>query len=184
MKPLTLAAGALGAAFSLFIIGAQAAPRPVAPPTFSGPALPGVVVPGAVVSLPFGCSAFDWEPLNSDCPEGHFHSGLDLAAPYGTAVLAPYAGEVVHVGPAGGCGIHVTVRHTPRLETLYCHLAATSVRPGDRVQAGAQLGQVGSTGNSSGPHLHLEVHWNGRAVDPSPWLAQLPALEPMGGTFR
>ena len=179
MTPLKLAAAAVGGAIGLLVIGAQAAARTTVASGFTG-----VVVPGAVVSLPFGCTAFDWEPADADCPEGHFHSGLDLAAPQGTPVLAPYAGQVLHAGPAGDCGIHVTVRHAARLETLYCHLSAVSVSPGDRVRAGDEIGRVGSTGNSSGPHLHLEVHWNGRAVDPSPWLAQLPALEPMGGTLR
>lgn len=170
MTPLKIAAGAVGAVVSFFALGFQAPPRPPALEAFHG-----VVVPGSVMSLPFGCTSFDWEPVDSDCPEGHFHSGIDLAAAAGTPVYAPFAGEVLHVGPAGGCGTHVTVRHRPGLETLYCHLLEASVQPGDRIGAGDRIGSVGSTGNSTGPHLHLEVHVNGRAVDPSPWLAQPPA---------
>ena len=176
MTALKVAAGALGAAISFFVLGFQAPPRPAGLQPF-----PGVVVPGAVVTLPFGCTSFEWEPADAECPEGHFHSGIDLAAPEGTPVYAPFAGEVIHVGPAGGCGIHVTLRHRQGLETLYCHLSSASVHPGDRLLAGDGVGRVGSTGNSTGPHLHLEVHVNGRAVDPSPWLAQLPADEPNPG---
>jgi len=176
MTPLKLAAGALGAAISFVVLGFQAPPRSSGLDPF-----PGVVVPGALLTLPFGCTSFEWEPEDSECPGGHFHSGVDLAALEGTSVFAPFPGEVIHVGPAGGCGNHVTVRHRPGLETLYCHLSAVDVKPGDRVLAGDRLGAVGSTGNSTGPHLHLEVHVNGRAVDPSPWLAQPPADDNMPG---
>ena len=176
MTALKVVAAALGAAISVFVLGFQAPPRPSPLQPFNG-----VVVPGAVLSLPFGCTAFEWEPRDDECAEGHFHSGIDLAAPAGTSIYAPFAGEVLHVGPAGGCGIHVTVRHRPGLETLYCHLSSAAVHPGDRVLAGELVGRVGSTGNSTGPHLHLEVHLNGRAVDPSPWLAQPPADQFMPG---
>jgi murein DD-endopeptidase MepM/ murein hydrolase activator NlpD len=139
------------------------------------PAAPGVVVPGAVVSLPFGCTTFELEPIDLSCPGGHIHTGLDLAAPSGTPVLAPAAGIALAVGEAGSCGVHVLVQHSPGLQTLYCHLAAAAVWVGEPVLAGERIGSVGATGLTTGPHLHFEVHLGGRPVDPAVWLRQLPA---------
>ena len=82
------------------------------------------------------------------------HNGLDYAAPLGTAVLAAHVG-VVQVGfDERGYGNYVKVVGA-RLTTIYAHLSHVSVNAGDRVQAGDQLGNVGSTGNSTGPHLHF-----------------------------
>ncbi|TMC12380.1 MAG: M23 family metallopeptidase [Chloroflexi bacterium] len=138
------------------------------------PAAAGEVVPGAVVSQPFGCTTLELEPPDPACPSGHFHSGLDLAAPTGTPVLAPAGGVVVGAGEAGSCGIHVLLDHGGGVATLYCHLAQALVGPGQPVFAGEQLGRVGATGLATGPHLHFEVHLEGRPVDPAAWLRQLP----------
>lgn len=101
------------------------------------------------------------------------HSGLDLAAPTGTPVVTTAAGEVVASGWAGGYGLKVQVRHEDGTETYYAHLSTASVEVGDVVAAGEQLGEVGSTGNSSGPHLHLEVRLGGtEIIDPVPYLAE------------
>lgn len=99
-----------------------------------------------------------------------FHAGLDIAAPQGTPVVAAAAGEVIHAGPAGTYGNLVTIRHRDGSETRYGHLSAVGVKVGDRIGAGAPIGAVGSTGRSTGPHLHFEVRHHGGAVDPRPYL--------------
>ena len=94
------------------------------------------------------------------------HAGVDVAAPSGTPVAAAAAGTVVRAGSAGGYGLLVEVDHGQGVVTRYAHLSATDVAPGQRVAAGAQLGAVGSTGRSTGPHLHLELRVDGEPVDP------------------
>jgi murein DD-endopeptidase MepM/ murein hydrolase activator NlpD len=97
------------------------------------------------------------------------HNGVDWAAPTGTPVLAPAEGVVLSVGPAGPSGNLVRVRH-PQLgvETGYCHLSrfAAGLRPGQRLRARQVLGYVGSTGRSTGPHLHFSVKRAGVYIDP------------------
>lgn len=100
----------------------------------------------------------------------HLHAGLDLAAPTGAPVSAAAGGTVVHAGPAGTYGNLVTVRHESGYETRYAHLSEVSVVKGAKVEAGQQVGRVGSTGLSTGPHLHFEVRENGATVDPAPLL--------------
>jgi murein DD-endopeptidase MepM/ murein hydrolase activator NlpD len=102
------------------------------------------------------------------------HPGFDLAATTGTQVSAAAGGTVVHAGPAGTYGNLVTVRHENGFETRYAHLSAVDVNVGDRVEAGQDVGKVGSTGYSTGPHLHFEVRKDGRAVDPAPFLPLRP----------
>jgi murein DD-endopeptidase MepM/ murein hydrolase activator NlpD len=98
------------------------------------------------------------------------HPGFDLAAASGTEVAAAAAGTVVHAGPAGTYGNLVTLRHDDGFETRYAHLSEVGVKVGDVVQAGAGLGKVGTTGYSTGPHLHFEVRHDGVAIDPAPLL--------------
>jgi murein DD-endopeptidase MepM/ murein hydrolase activator NlpD len=104
------------------------------------------------------------------------HPGFDLAAPTGTRVGAAAAGEVVHAGPAGTYGNLVTVRHADGFETRYAHLSKTLVQKGDKVEVGQEIGEVGSTGRSTGPHLHFEIRKEGKALDPKPYLP----LNPLG----
>ncbi len=99
-----------------------------------------------------------------------FHPGLDIAAGAGTPVVAAAAGEVIHAGPTGTYGNMIAVRLADGTETRYAHLSAVGVKVGDRVLAGSPLGAVGSTGRSTGPHLHFEVRRAGKAVDPRPFL--------------
>ncbi len=94
------------------------------------------------------------------------HHGLDLAAPEGTPVLAASAGRVVHAGPAGAYGLLVEIDHGDGIVTRYAHQSAIVVAVGDEVEAGTPLGAVGSTGRSTGPHLHFEVRRGGAPVDP------------------
>jgi murein DD-endopeptidase MepM/ murein hydrolase activator NlpD len=97
------------------------------------------------------------------------HTGQDFAAPSGTAVRAVSGGVVTSAEWAGAYGWRVIIRHPDGTETWYCHLSSFVVRGGS-VVAGQVIGRVGSTGNSTGPHLHLEVRVNDVPIDPMPWL--------------
>ena len=99
------------------------------------------------------------------------HNGVDLAAASGTPVHPAMAGEVVFSGWQRGYGRTVIIRHREGLETVYAHNAKNLVRVGDRVGSLTPVAQVGSSGRSTGPHLHFEVRRNGRAVDPTPYLS-------------
>jgi murein DD-endopeptidase MepM/ murein hydrolase activator NlpD len=98
------------------------------------------------------------------------HRGVDIAAPYGTAVKAPAAGWVIFSGWEGGFGKTVILRHKKGFETYYGHLSAISVKAGQKVEAGTLLGRVGSTGYSTGPHLHYEVRQYSRPLNPHRFL--------------
>ncbi|WP_395576138.1 peptidoglycan DD-metalloendopeptidase family protein [Streptomyces sp. BK79] len=103
------------------------------------------------------------------------HTGQDFAVPVGTPVRSVGTGRVVRVSCGGAFGMQVVVQHAGGYYTQYAHLAAVAVDQGDRVGAGQWIGQSGSTGNSTGPHLHFEVRVTpetGSALDPVPWLTQ------------
>jgi murein DD-endopeptidase MepM/ murein hydrolase activator NlpD len=112
-------------------------------------------------------------PTDGFGPRGNrFHAGLDFPAAAGTRVRAAAPGVVTFAGPmGGGWGTAVVVSHGGGLQTLYAHLSAARVKPGRRIAAGAVVGLVGASGHATGPHLHLEVHLRGAAVDPRPALA-------------
>ncbi|MER5430963.1 M23 family metallopeptidase [Streptomyces sp. NPDC002588] len=102
------------------------------------------------------------------------HTGQDFAVPIGTPVRAVGAGRVVRVACGGAFGIQVVIRHADGYCTQYAHLAAVTVDQGDRVTPGQWIGQSGTSGNSTGPHLHFEVRVTpelGSSIDPVPWLA-------------
>ncbi len=103
-----------------------------------------------------------------------FHGGIDLAANRGTEITSLRAGEVTFSGWKGGYGNTVVVRHDDGLESVYGHTAKTLVSVGDTVQAGEVIAEVGSTGRSTGPHLHLEMRRHGKAVNPMPHLKSAP----------
>lgn len=94
------------------------------------------------------------------------HAGIDLAAPSGTPVVATANGVVGAAGWMGGYGLTVRLGHAGDTETLYAHLSASAVRAGQTVQRGQIIGYVGSTGRSTGPHLHYEVRVGSVPVDP------------------
>lgn len=96
-----------------------------------------------------------------------FHAGLDFAAPQGTPVYATADGRVTTAGNMGnGYGNHVVINHGYGYETLYGHMVRVKARDGQLVKRGEVIGWVGSTGKSTGPHLHYEVHKGGRPLDP------------------
>jgi murein DD-endopeptidase MepM/ murein hydrolase activator NlpD len=100
-----------------------------------------------------------------------FHYGIDIAASIGTPISAVSDGVVVESGPATGFGMWVVLRHSDGFTSVYGHLNRRFVEAGERVSAGAKIAEVGNRGNSTGPHLHLEI-WNedGKKIDPARWL--------------
>jgi murein DD-endopeptidase MepM/ murein hydrolase activator NlpD len=104
-----------------------------------------------------------------------FHRGLDLGAARGAAVHAAEAGEVTFSGRNGGYGKLVVLSHKGGFATFYAHHSENRVRRGQRVEKGAVLGEVGSSGNARGPHLHFEIRSDGRSRDP---LLYLPPWTP------
>ncbi len=99
-----------------------------------------------------------------------FHYGVDLGAPAGTPIGAARGGIVTHAGPAGTYGNLVIVDHGDGVTTRYAHCSTLDVAVGQNVTPGQRIGRVGSTGRSTGPHLHFEVRKGGKAIDPSPYL--------------
>ena len=104
------------------------------------------------------------------------HAGVDIAAPAGTPIRAARAGTVEFAGPKSGYGRTVIIDHGRGISTLYAHARELLVEAGTPVKAGAEIARVGSTGRSTGPHLHFELRRGGRAVDPSPFLGLKPPV--------
>lgn len=107
------------------------------------------------------------DPING---ETRFHRGVDIAAPYGSEIFPMRPGTVVFSGWNGGHGNTVIVRHDDGVETLYAHVSKNYVRAGERVRGDRAIARVGSTGRSTGPHLHFEVRRDGVIVDPKGYL--------------
>jgi murein DD-endopeptidase MepM/ murein hydrolase activator NlpD len=103
-----------------------------------------------------------------------FHSGLDFKGPTGAPVYAAARGKIVFVGRHAGYGNSVVIDHGNDLRTRYAHMSAFRARVGDRVRGGQLIGAVGSTGRSTGPHLHFEVRLNGQPINPRPLLEVAP----------
>lgn len=102
---------------------------------------------------------------------GRMHTGIDLAGPYGSPVRSVAAGTVVFAGYDGGYGLLVQVQLDDGVLTYYAHNSRLRVSTGDRVAAGTQVAEEGSSGHSTGPHVHFEVRIDGTPIDPVPWLA-------------
>ena len=126
------------------------------------------------ISQGFGPSDLDGEPPFAGYD--HFHLGLDLAAPENATVSAAADGVVVIVGTPTtvgrymGFGNFIVVAHGGQVDTIYGHLNQALVKAGEVVHAGQPIGLEGSTGYSTGPHLHFETHAGGQPVDPAPYL--------------
>ena len=124
-----------------------------------------------------------------------FHNGLDIAAKTGTPVYAAEAGKVTKVSSSGPYGNHIQIEHNvdgQKWTTVYAHLHKVDVKTGQSVRQGEPIGQIGNTGNSSGPHLHFEIHkgdYNfsassaGNAVDPMKLAERLGGASPVKATF-
>jgi murein DD-endopeptidase MepM/ murein hydrolase activator NlpD len=150
--------------------GSTASPQPA--PEAAGPA--GIVPSSALaaplasmsVSSPFG---FRTSPITGG--SGELHTGLDLVASCQTAVFAAGTGTVVEAGwSAYGGGNRIVVDHGNGLKSTYNHLASIEVSAGAAVGAGQRLAAAGTTGNSTGCHLHFEVLFNDQTVDPQGWM--------------
>jgi hypothetical protein len=117
-----------------------------------------------VITARFGQAGESWS---------NRHTGVDLAAPLGRPVLAAAGGQVTYTGWDGPYGQRIEITHLDGTKTWYAHLSAITVDDGSFVAAGETVGLVGSTGNSTGPHLHFEVRPapSGQPVDPEPWMA-------------
>jgi len=124
-------------------------------------------LPKAVLTSGFG---FRKSPI-----DGHdrMHEGIDLAAPAGTEVMAARDGTVVFVGTDPVLGLHLIISHEGGLQTVYGHLSSVAVVLNQTVRSGTIVGAVGSTGLSTGPHLHFEIRLSGAARDPSSYLPGL-----------
>lgn len=112
-----------------------------------------------------GTSEFGWR-VHPITGLRRFHHGLDYAASAGDPIRAAADGTVIHAGYNGGEGISVHVRHADGVVTKYFHMSSLNAAQGDQVRQGDTLGYVGSTGNSTGNHLHFEVWVNGQDVNP------------------
>lgn len=95
-----------------------------------------------------------------------FHSGVDIAARRGTAITAAASGRVSFSGWNRGYGLMVVIDHGGGIQTVYAHCSTTSVKKGDRIKAGQKIAKVGSTGVTTGSHLHFEVRRNGKVQNP------------------
>ncbi len=119
------------------------------------------------------------DPFNG---EGAFHSGIDIDAPYGTPVRAAADGAVLSANMVNGYGREIVLSHGHDLDTLYGHLSAIAVVPGQHVTCGQVIGYVGESGRATGPHLHYEVRVHNVPVNPHKYLrltyAQAANLDP------
>jgi murein DD-endopeptidase MepM/ murein hydrolase activator NlpD len=129
-----------------------------------------IMLTGYHITATFGQGGNRW---------AHNHTGLDFAAPIGTRVSTVMKGVVIFADWAGPYGRQVRVRHEDGTVTWYNHMSKFSVSVGETVYAGDQVGAVGMTGNTTGPHMHFEVHpGGGEAIDPDPWLRNHCGLNP------
>ena len=125
--------------------------------------------PKAVISQGFGPSKLVLEPPYGGYP--HFHTGIDLVEPFGSPIYAADDGVVALVGVSSqGYGRYVVIAHSGGLDTLYGHLSTSLVKVGQLVVQGQTIGLEGSTGNSTGPHLHFELRIKQQPIDPTPYL--------------
>jgi murein DD-endopeptidase MepM/ murein hydrolase activator NlpD len=97
---------------------------------------------------------------------GFFHTGVDVAGDVGTEIASPGDGVATFIGTDDTLGEVLVINHDPEIETVYGHNSSILVKVGDGVTAGQSIALLGNTGRSSAPHLHFEVHWRGKAIDP------------------
>jgi murein DD-endopeptidase MepM/ murein hydrolase activator NlpD len=121
----------------------------------------------------FGCTDLLGEPYDPNCATHHFHTGIDIGCDFGTPIAAADSGVVSYVnyGWGGGYGNFILITHGNGFATLYAHLSSISVSAGQGVRRGEVIGAEGSTGYSTGPHLHFEIRLNGEYQNPLSYLA-------------
>jgi murein DD-endopeptidase MepM/ murein hydrolase activator NlpD len=147
---------------------------PATPKDFEPPAGPRVRWPlTGVITQPFGCTGFYLEKPAAACPSG-FHTGVDIARPQGTPIRAAAGGLAYPFLDDERYGNHVLIQMQGGLAAVYGHMVRTNVGWGQPVNTGDVIGWVGSTGNSSGPHLHFEVRFAGVPYDPMQYLDGSP----------
>jgi murein DD-endopeptidase MepM/ murein hydrolase activator NlpD len=127
-------------------------------------------MPAAVMMMSSGFG-FRSDPFTGG---GAMHAGLDFKGPVGTPILSAAEGRVTFAGFNGGYGKTVEITHANGLLTRYAHLSGLNVARGQMVKRGLQIGRMGSTGRSTGSHLHFEVRLNGRAINPRKFLEANP----------
>ena len=127
------------------------------------------------LTQPFGCTGFALERPASQCPGG-FHTGIDLAQSQGTPIHAAAAGLAYPLSDPQRYGNYVVIQQEGGYATVYGHMVRTNVSWGQPVEPGDVIGFVGTTGNSTGPHLHFEVRFGGVPQDPVPYLQGTPPV--------
>ena len=149
---------------------AEAAPIYSSPVPFSGISVPSrMPLEGAELTSGFGMRN---HPVLGGRRQ---HQGIDLAAPTGTPVYATADGVVGRADFYASYGLYISINHGAAMETRYAHLSRLAVGAGDTVKKGDLIGYVGSTGRSTGPHLHYEVRVDGLAVNPIPYMVESEA---------
>jgi len=173
VRPHVIRFGQTGALAGLAILAMAAAPvgmiaaSPEKVVEVSAPIAPPVKAVAYRINSPFGLRKLAIEA------KARAHKGVDVAAPTGTGVFATTEGKVLRAGyQAGGYGNFIELQHPNGMTSLYAHLSRIDVHSGKTVTAGERIGLVGSTGYSTGPHLHFEVRRNGGQVDPAKIVGQ------------
>ena len=163
--------------------GSQEPTGAVSPATVTSAAGGVQAVVSAAVPLPLTAPISSAYGFRTDPLDGtrRFHTGIDIAAAYGREVPAAGSGEVVFSGAQGGYGNTVVIEHSGGVRTRYAHLASIQVETGSQVEAGAVIGRVGSSGRSTGPHLHFEVLQDGHPVNPEVAATRYAGLLKFGG---
>ena len=162
-----------GEIISQDVVEEKVSKQPVTQVVSEGPALTTVTM--AVSRGSYSSKRMAWPlrgPINSPFGSrwGKLHNGLDIGGGTGTSYFSAVSGTVVTAGWGGGYGNMILIDHGNGVRTRYAHSSKLLVSVGDRVEQGEKIGLVGSTGNSTGPHLHFEVIINGSAVNPSNYL--------------
>ncbi|GAB3624411.1 M23 family metallopeptidase [Mariniluteicoccus endophyticus] len=150
--------------------GALPAPAPAAAPAAVPMPMPVPGGAGAVKPMASYVRGAGWGAVGS---WSRYHTGIDLAAPIGTTIVAVSGGVVVSPNAGGWAGNHVIIRHGDGTYTLYAHMSGATVRPGQQVAAGQQVGSVGMTGRTFGPHLHME-HYPAGGQTSNPYTSDDP----------
>jgi len=127
-------------------------------------------IPSILPAEGFLSSSFGFRKNPFTLEPGDFHEGIDISNEPGTPVVAPANGIVSYVGEKGSYGQVVEIQHDDTISTLYGHLGKTFVKTGQKVKRGEEIALMGNTGNSTGPHLHYEVHMKTQPVNPTSYV--------------